>query len=752
MEKGLRKKFLFIVMFFAILGSAYGCGAVQKQNDDQSDNQNEKNTIDAVYNGEDLVIDAIEGSITDIIAQYGRVGIVTGEWMDSAFTKRKIHFYVMNPDQSDVQEIPLTIPENESLIKYTFDKAGNLIYIVNSQDTDNYAGKLIKVDVNGQKMLEAPLHFNEKVICSLLIDEDENVILTQPETISVFDKNFQHVETLEGDKDKDGIDSVAFKKNGQVVCSQRYYDGEKAFLFVREIGENPVKWEATYEIPIKDTLLDDNIVMNGWGEYDFCYRDTDGIYGYIIRKKKSVKLLDYTASNMTELHTQKLMLLKDGEWIGMVYDEAADPKVAVYHKVNPEVIANRKTVVVGVFGIEEDTRKAVVQFNREHPEYQIEIRDYLEADDPVLQMNTEIIAGKSPDILDVSYISLDQYIGKGLLENLTPYMERDPEISMRDLIPSVSETIAENHNIYFVAPSFNLYSLAARKEEVGEKEGWTLEEMKDVLKKKDKAVNVFYWNNKMNILYTLLEMNVSDFVDWSTGKCYFDSKEFKELLLLVDQMGTDEVSEQSEELSAESDAIQDGAVLFWEGCVDLAQLYLNRRTFGEDVVYIGYPNEDREGSYFQFKHPFAIYSKSKEKEAAWEFVRIFMTKEYQGKMDLYGNSMPTRQDCFDLMVEANLATEAYTNEMGQDVVPGELWSMYSLIYKDTLNEKNPLTKKEADELIALVGKTKRCVSYEDALMDIIQEEAELYFAGEKDLEDTVRIIENRAKTYVNENR
>ena len=369
-----------------------------------------------------------------------------------------------------------------------------------------------------------------------------------------------------------------------------------------------------------------------------------------------------------------------------------------------------------------------------------------------MQMNTEVIAGNVPDILDVSYVSLKQYIGKGLLENLTPYMERDEEISMQDMIPSVLETIMDDHNIYFVAPSFDLYSLAAGKEVVGEKDGWTLEEMKDVLKKKNKDVNVFYWNNKIDILYSLLEMNVSDFVDWSTGECYFDGEEFKELLVLVNHIGIDGVSEYSEDPSAESDAIQDGSVLFREGCVDLSQLYMNRRIFGEDVTYIGYPNEDREGSYFRFNHPFAIYSKSKVKGAAWEFLRIFMTKDYQGKMDLYGSSMPTRQDCFDLMMEANLATESYTNEMGQDIVPGALWSTYSVIYNGTVNEKNPLTKKDADELIALVGKTKRCVSYEDALMDIIQEEAEIYFAGEKGLEDTVKIIENRAETYVNENR
>ena len=105
MGEAIRKKTLFVVMFLTVFMSIYGCGAVQRQ----TDNQNDENTVDAVYNGENLVLDGIEGSITDVIAQYDRVGIVTGEWIDDSFTKRKIHFYVMNTDQSELREIPLTI-------------------------------------------------------------------------------------------------------------------------------------------------------------------------------------------------------------------------------------------------------------------------------------------------------------------------------------------------------------------------------------------------------------------------------------------------------------------------------------------------------------------------------------------------------------------------------------------------------------------------------------------------------------------
>lgn len=736
----------FVILILGFCMSVYGCGGAN----DQTAAQIEENKADMVYQGENLNLEGIKGDIFDIAAQYGRVGIITNEWLDSEYKQRIEHFYSMNADQSDFREIPLEVPENNNLDRYAFDKEGNLVYTVTNQDEDTYVGELIKVDRNGKELLRVPVQFDERVTSGLLVDGNDNVIFAQPEKISVFDKNLQCIGSLEGDKDKGEID-IALEKNGRLVCSQTYYDDEKEVLLVREIAENYEKWETSYEIPVKDTSVV-NVVMDGWGEYDFCYRDNDGIYGYMTKKKSSVKLLDYIASNMTEDYTEKLLLLEDGNGIGIVYDESADTVVAMYHKVDPTVVANRKTIQVGVFGIEDDLRKAVIQYNREHSDYQIEIRDYLEADDPVQQMNTDVIAGKMPDILDISYLSVDQYIEKGLLENLTPYLEKDSEINMDDLIPAVSETMMQDHNVYFVSPSFSICSLAAGGETVKDQEGWTLEEMQNAIKEKDKEVDVFYRSDKMDSLYRLLEMEVSDFVNWSTGECYFDSEEFKELLALADQIGTDEIPEQNEEMPSNWDAIRDGKVLFWDGWVSLTEIYMNRNIFGEDVTYIGYPNKDREGSYFQFDHPLAIYSKSEEKDAAWEFIRIFMTKEYQGKKDLYGYSMPTRQDCFDLMLEANLATEWYINEMGQEIFPGEMWSVYTLSNQGVSDGKNPFTQKDADELTALIANTKRRVSYEDALMNIIQEEAEIYFAGEKSLEDTVKIINNRAETYVNENR
>jgi len=63
-----------------------------------------------------------------------------------------------------------------------------------------------------------------------------------------------------------------------------------------------------------------------------------------------------------------------------------------------------------------------------------------------------------------------------------------------------------------------------------------------------------------------------------------------------------------------------------------------------------------------------------------------------------------------------------------------------------------MTREEADKFIAFVkGVTRRQAPYDHEIIDIIVEEAEIYFAGEKSVEETSKIIQSRAFIYVTEN-
>lgn len=62
------------------------------------------------------------------------------------------------------------------------------------------------------------------------------------------------------------------------------------------------------------------------------------------------------------------------------------------------------------------------------------------------------------------------------------------------------------------------------------------------------------------------------------------------------------------------------------------------------------------------------------------------------------------------------------------------------------------SEAQMDRFWRLYESTEQITGRNDALLDIIMEQADVYFAGDKSLEETAQLIQNRARLYVNENR
>ena len=64
----------------------------------------------------------------------------------------------------------------------------------------------------------------------------------------------------------------------------------------------------------------------------------------------------------------------------------------------------------------------------------------------------------------------------------------------------------------------------------------------------------------------------------------------------------------------------------------------------------------------------------------------------------------------------------------------------------------PLTQAEVDQVVELINSTTTLYQYDEALMDIVLEEAEAFFAGTRSAKDAAAILQNRAQTYISESR
>ena len=142
----------------------------------------------------------------------------------------------------------------------------------------------------------------------------------------------------------------------------------------------------------------------------------------------------------------------------------------------------------------------------------------------------------------------------------------------------------------------------------------------------------------------------------------------------------------------------------------------------------------------------AISSGSDVKEGAWEFLCFLLGDEAQENYSYNGSVKKSVFDGYADKLLEKIEGDNIATPMVQDRTTGE-WS-FARIYEEKdmefiKTEKIPYYKKMLEEARYLPLRSA-------PILDIICEEAEDYFNGDKSAEEVIKVIENRVKLYVNE--
>ena len=364
-------------------------------------------------------------------------------------------------------------------------------------------------------------------------------------------------------------------------------------------------------------------------------------------------------------------------------------------------------VVNKIKWISPELETAVVAFNASNNKCKINIITFEALD----QLNVKIIAGNIPDLILVSpEIPFETFAAKGLFEDLNPYFENDPDVAF---LSDIHRTLATEDKLFRVSPGFLVGTLVGSSDFVGANQGWSFDEVKGHLAVAPKGATVFpaYWS-KQSALIFLLHQNVDEFVDWESGRAFFDTPDFKGLLELISSHPEIPLDEQDDEI----ERLLDGRQLITHDVLSLQAFLYYDTIFDGKAVYKGFLSSTKHsGVILPGPYILSMTGNCTDKEGAWSFIRSALMPEKD-----YGY-MPTVQSKFDLVVK--LAME---------------------------EESNPLTQAQYDGFMNFLSGVDTARSYSIILSDIIEEEALAYFDGQKSLDEVCEIIQNRAQTYVSE--
>ena len=402
--------------------------------------------------------------------------------------------------------------------------------------------------------------------------------------------------------------------------------------------------------------------------------------------------------------------------------------------------AEKEVVLLSFYSRNTELQDAVVAFNKSSDKYRIEIEWGEETGDYIGYWNTvwtALMTGGGPDLFSVSQqMNFNDYIRQGMLEDLTPYIEAD--LNPEDYVESALYAYRQGDSVYGLMGSFVLNTQITKQSLLTESEagfeaepgmGWTFEEMAAAA-----AANpqMKAYKENADALEVLRDCVVFGGID------YGDYETLAQAILFAEQYGKG-LAPGEKAVLGENVLVADVQLKTALKWADIQALY------GDDIVVAGFPRNDRQGV-AQSGTAWSINRNSAHKEGAWAFLQFLLSRQYQERR---AGGFSVYRDIFERELLKYSEPDSYQLYLPE---AGGIITVTNTYHLPTSGlEIEAMTQDQIDTVRKLV---ENSAAYEftedDGAWNIIYEEAGAYFAGDRSIEQTMEILQNRMDVYLSE--
>jgi ABC-type glycerol-3-phosphate transport system substrate-binding protein len=679
----------------------------------------------------------------------------TGGNYDQATDTYIMYIKSMEIGSTEGTNIPIELTNNDSITGFMADKDGNLILVLNTyvpgETEEDYTQSytLKKYDKDGNEIFSSDLTQlivteNSSYIQYVTLDGEGNIYLSNGESkIWVLDGQGNQLCTIDV---KNYMQGFGTSKEGKVIAA--VYDNEK--MIFQEVDLTNKSLGSVYDnIPVSNGNYN---IMKGINK-GCMVSSGNSLYEYDFDTKKSEELLNWIDCDMNCDSISAFAPLEDGRILAITRDYSGENSTTelVYLTKKPSSEVKEKTILtLGTMYMGSNVRSEIIKFNKTNEKYRIHVNEYGNDDYEagLALLNSDIVSGKAPDIIDLSMGNIEQYIEKGILEDLYPYLDKDTVIKKDDYVENILKAYDRDGKLYAIQPSFGISTIIGKTSDVGEKMGWTLDDLMKLVQSKPAGTEIFDYASKESVLSNLCTYGMDEFVDWKTGKCSFDSEAFIKILEFANTFKSDSEIVSDENAPSTPEKIQKGQLLLVnQNISDMQSYQVYDAMFGEPITFIGYPTESGTGSAITNGEVLlGISSKSKNKDAAWSFVKMFLTSEYQNGTNIW--NFPIMKSALQAKFDAAMTPEYTQDESGNQVKQIKTsWG-----YNDFNVDIYEATQEQVDAVMKLINSVDSVFQYDNNMYTIISEETAPYFAGQKNAKEVADVIQSRIQIYVNENR
>lgn len=506
------------------------------------------------------------------------------------------------------------------------------------------------------------------------------------------------------------------------------------------------KADKKYILPIK-SIGDFEAIQDG-DAYDLYYYDANYLlYGYDLEKKQSTVLVNLYEAGLPVNGINRFGVTEN---LDIFLSVDASDKEGNYagndlYYVKPGATKSvREELVLAVIYPDGLMMETVEEFNGSNQEYYIRLEDYSQFEEPKKQMVLDMMSGKNPDIIYLSDVNLYQLIERQLLEDLTPYLESSPV--KKKLDSNIINLLSEEGRLYQICVNYTIDGIiTAKGSSINEK--MLLNDIKKIREEEERFIIDI---SKEELLEKIIANNFHKLVDYKAKSCQFDTEQFISMLECADVLADRRLEQVDsyEVLGFVLEGIETGKAVGarWDNSsYDICNYQLFSSLFQSETTVVSYPVVEERGVGFLAGRSYGICSLSEHKEAAWSFLEMQLQKEKQLR-DAGGGQIPINLEALEEYIKRQTVVDGYMDDMQQFIEPVD----QEITFSDMTISLKPATAEEALQFRELIGSIDHQSIRDEMIFNIIREEAENYFRGEKSSKEVGKEIQNRVSIYLQE--
>lgn len=511
-------------------------------------------------------------------------------------------------------------------------------------------------------------------------------------------------------------------------------------------------------------------VFTGMGEQGILYVSKKGIYVYNLGGSVVEQLLSegYLTGISSKTELMDVETDADGNIYLAVSDRYSDNPAGMLLKYGYD---KEQEAVPGteldIYMLKRDTHmeQMISLFQKEYPDISVTIQegmtgeDGVTATDAMKNLNTEIMSGEGPDVLLMDNLDAENYIERGMLEDISGIMEK------AGILENIQKAYEEEDgSIYCMPVRFGIPVLAGFSEEIDG--AVDLEKIADMTEK--------YQNDYSDSFYPAYQIKWPGVMlrffgeisapEWMKKDRTLDEKKVKDFFQQVNRIyqagqnagnaslaSTYEYAEKMERIYDKNRREESSLNSYLMPCADGQALFSYGYLFSLEELFllttIEKQNPDishrllngQAENCFSPEMIMGISVKAREKETAELFVSFLFSEEQQKNNKEAG--FPVRESAYD--------SEEYW-ELGQE---GNIEYGFSSAYNGESHDMITVVHSADDQIkeIQKLGKTLTMPSGGSwVIMDSVLEAGKRYLYGETDLEQAAEQAVSQVKLYLAE--